>query len=829
MIRETFNRDWEFSKGSKSLMSSMTGETQPVVMVNLPHDAMVHEERTPGTGNGTQSGYWPGGLYTYTKKLDVPAEWAEKTVMLEFEGVYATAMVYVNGELAETNLYGYSDFYVVLDKYLNYGAKNEIRVVADNAAEKNSRWYSGSGIYRNVSLLVGARIHIPADGVRITTPSVSEDSAVVEIGTRLANLARKKEKVTVEVTLSCGETVVGSDRIGVTMFSQAEETAYQRIAVKEPKLWSPDAPHLYDCVVKIYAGEELLDEAREHFGIRSLSLDAERGLLINGQQVKLRGTCIHHDNGIIGAATLEKAEERRCRQMKEAGFNSIRSAHHPMSKAMLDACDRYGMLVMDELSDMWTNHKNPNDFALHFLDCVDTEVERMVAKDYNHPSVILYSAGNEIPDLGTARGAQINRQICNQFRALDPSRYTTNAVNGLMTLGPRMGQVIQELMSAAQAQKAAENTEGERREEEGASALNGMMALMIGPMADAFACHPLMTESLEESCQAMDITGLNYLTGRHVLEKELHPNKTVVGTETFPADIVRLWDIVKNHNHVLGDFTWTGYDYLGEAGCGIFYYDGTQNFMGRYPDRTAYIGDIDLIGYRRPISYLREIVYGLRKEPYIAVERVNRYGMQHSQTAWMLKDNIASWTWPGYEGKPAKLDIYSAAPEVELFLNGTSLGRKPAGEANGFTASYELTYEPGELVAVSYENGGETGRFTLKTAAPDVQLQVTCENETLRANGADLAFLTVKLTDADGTENLSAEKEVTVTVDGAGTLQGFGSADPSVAGSYDDTTWKTYDGYVMAVVRAGYEAGEIRVTFAAEGCEMKRVVIPVQA
>ena len=276
---------------------------------------------------------------------------------------------------------------------------------------------------------------------------------------------------------------------------------------------------------------------------------------------------------------------------------------------------------------------------------------------------------------------------------------------------------------------------------------------------------------------------------------------------------------------MLGDYTWTGYDYLGEAGCGIFYYDGTQNFNGVYPDRTAYIGDIDIIGYRRPISFLREIVFGLRKEPYIAVERVNRYGMKHSQTAWMLKDNIASWTWPGYEGKPANVDIYSEAEEVELFLNGKSLGRKPAGEACGFTASYEMTYEPGELLAVSYTGGEETGRFVLKTAGSDVELQVTCEGETLKADGEDLAFVTVNLADQDGIGNLNAEKEITVTVEGAGTLQGFGNADPRAIGSYDDTTWKTYDGYAMAVIRAGVEPGEIRVKFEADGCRTQEVVI----
>ena len=823
MIREKWNRDWTFSKGGPSMMAAMMGGGQQSEIVQLPHDAMVHEERTPDTANGTQTGYWPGGCYTYTKKLYAPAEWQDKTVILEFEGVYATAMVYVNDNLAATQLYGYSNFYVVLDKFLEYGEENTIMVIADNDAEKNSRWYSGSGIYRDVNLYVGARVHIPVDGVKITTPSVAEEASVVEISVDVKNLARTKEKVLVETTLSYEGTVVGRDSSYVTMFMEASEQVHQRICVKDAKLWDCDTPHLYQCDVKIYSEGDVIDEAHEHFGIRELELDAERGFRINGKQVKLRGTCIHHDNGVIGATTLEKAEARRCRQMKEAGFNSIRSAHHPMSRAMLDACDRYGMLVMDELTDMWTKHKNPNDHALQFLDHVDIEVARMVEKDYNHPSVILYSAGNEIPDLGCPRGAQINRHICNQFHAMDPYRYTTNAMNGMLALGAKMGVVIKDVM-----EQQAKKAQAEGKSEEGASALNSMMAIMVGDTADAFACHPIMTEALEESAQAMDITGLNYLTGRHVLEKELHPNKTVIGTETYPADIVRLWDIVENNDHVLGDYTWTGYDYLGEAGCGVFYYDGTQNFNGVYPDRIAYIGDINIIGYRRPISYLREIVFGLRKAPYIAVERVDKYGMAHSQTAWMLKDNISSWTWPGYEGKPANVDVYSEAEEVELILNGTSLGRKPAGKANGFTASYEMTYEPGELVAISYTGGEETGRYALTTAGDDVILSVDCEGKELKADGEDLAFVTVRLTDRDGVENNYAEKEITVSVEGAGTLQGYGSADPRAIGSYDDTTWKTFDGEVMAVIRAGVEPGKIKVTFTAEGCEPQTVCIEVK-
>ncbi|MDD2994275.1 MAG: glycoside hydrolase family 2 TIM barrel-domain containing protein [Pygmaiobacter sp.] len=820
MLREKLNTAWQFAKGTPSMMSAFTGG-ETFETVHLPHDAMVHEDRKKDTQNGAQTGFWPGGAYTYIKTIAAPQGWQDKTVLLEFEGVYETAMVYINGVLAKTNLYGYAGFYVTLDAYLNYGADNEIKVVVNNAAEKNTRWYSGSGIYRNVNLLVGNRIYICEDGVKINTPLADTKHSIVEIATAVQNLQRRKERITVKTTLSYQGTVVGTDTSVVTMFNRAQETVRQRMDLEDAKLWNVDTPELYDCLVQIYAGDELLDEAKEHFGIRTLTLDAQHGLCINGMETKLRGACIHHDNGLIGAVTLEAAEARRCHQLKEAGFNSIRSAHHPMSKAMLDACDRYGMLVMDELSDIWTRHKNPNDYALHFAENLEQEVDRMVEKDYNHPCVVLYSTGNEIPEIGTPSGAQINRKICNRFRALDATRYTTNAINGMLALGKNMGEVIQDLMKNQPPKQESAGSE------EGAGALNSMMALMKGPMADAMACHPRMTEILEEASQAMDITGLNYLTGRHELEKQLHPNKCVLGTETFPGDIVRLWDIVERNPHVLGDYTWTGYDYLGEAGCGIFYYDGTQNFNGVYPDRLAYIGDINLIGSRRPISYLREIVFGLRKAPYIAVEKVDKYGLPHSWTAWMDKDNIASWTWPGYEGKPAKLDVFSADEEVELFLNGTSLGRRSAGKANGFRACYALTYQPGELVAVGYTGGRETGRQVLQTADSVVQMAADAP-ATLKADGEDLAFITVRLKDAQGRENTFAQKEITVTVEGAGTLQGFGNADPRAIGSYDSPVWQSYEGEVMAVVRAGTKAGSLQVKFAAQGLPDEIVTLAVE-
>ena len=822
MIRKNFNEDWQVMKGGSDAGTASFLGTENVQTVHLPHDAMIHEQRDPDTASGAQTGFYPGGEYIYQKKFFVSEEWKDKALALEFEGIYQTAMVYINGALAKSNLYGYSNFYVPLNPWLNYGCENQIRVIANNSMVPNSRWYTGSGIYRNVKLICGDRIHVPADGVRITTLAADEESAVVEIETKIQSISRIRETVTVTIQLEKAGERISGDRQPVVMYPGTLETARCSICVLQPKLWDCDHPELYQCRIRIEQDGELLDEAIETFGIRTLILDSVHGLRMNGRQIKLRGACIHHDNGILGAATLEKAEERRCRQLKEAGFNSIRSSHHPVSKAMLDACDRYGILVMDELSDMWTLHKNSYDFALHFKECWEEVAELMVAKDYNHPSVILYSSGNEITEAGSEAGAAINRKICNKLHELDHTRFTTMGQNGLMTAGKRLKEIMTDVMGRF----GIPGIDG-KGNSDGSNAFNSFMSLMEGERGEYFSTHPLLTEALDGCSASCDIIGLNYLTGRHVAEHEIHPNKTVLGTETYPADIVRLWGIVKRNPHVLGDFTWAGYDYLGEAGCGIFHYDGNANFSSVYPERAAYIGDLDLIGYRRPISYLREIVYGLRKKPYIAIERLNRYGMPCSKTPWMFKDNIASWTWPGYEGKPAAVDVYVDADEVELFLNGHSLGRKPAGEQHGFTATYEMTYEPGEITAVSYEDGKETGRFSLETANSKVQLLAETDRKTLSADGEDLAFITVKLVDENGVENLFASKKVTVSVKGAGTLQAFGSADPKALGSYDDTTWQTFDGYVMAVIRAGKEAGTVTVSFVAEGCKEQCVEIEV--
>lgn len=822
MIRQNFNQNWQFIKGgSNSMMVAFLGKEEKQY-VNLPHDAMIFEERTPDTKNGAQTGFYPGGEYVYIKEIDAPVEWKEKEIILEFEGINQTAQVYVNGALAAQSRYGYSNFYIHMNKWLKFGETNKIKVYADNSKEPNSRWYTGSGIYRDVKLMVGERIHIIEDGVKITTRSANENSAIVEIESKVRSISRERETILQTVIISKDGKPVAEDKQTVVMFPDTEEVARHSICIQTPFLWDCEHPDLYECTVTLQCKDEVLDEVSEHFGIRTLTVDVINGLYINGKEVKLRGACIHHDNGILGATTLQGAEDRRCRQLKEAGFNSVRSSHHPMSKAMLNACDKYGVMVMDELSDMWTVRKNPYDFALDFELCWEEVVAKMVAKDYNHPSVILYSAGNEISEAGSENGSKMNRHICNKFHELDATRFTTNGLNGLMAAGYRLKDIMTDVM-----QEFVKPETAEGGNQDGSNGFNSFMSLMEGEKGDYFAKHPLLTEALEGCSSSCDIIGLNYLTGRHLLEKELHPNKTVVGTETYPADIVRLWRIVKQNPHMLGDFTWAGYDYLGEAGCGIFHYDGKANFTSIYPERTAYIGDLDLIGYRRPISYLREIVFGLRKTPYIAVERLNRYGMKCSKTPWMYKDNIASWTWAGYEGKPAIVDVYSDAQEVELFLNGKTLGKKVAGEENDFTATYEIAYEPGELVAVNYRDNKESEHFKLSTAEQEVHLNVEADKTTLNANGEDVAFITIKLEDAKGNVNLNVSKEINISVEGVGTLAAFGNADPQSIGSYQDVTWNTYDGYALAVIRAGSETGKIKVILQADGCEEEQIEINV--
>lgn len=808
MIRTSFNDAWQF-RPKVNPFAELSGPVTPFTPVTLPHDAMLARDRVadPDTREGGASAYFPGGAYEYRKTFFAPEEYRGRLTLLQFEGVYRDAAVFVNGDYAGQRPYGYSQFTVDIGRLLRFGADNEIRVECRN--HQDSRWYTGAGIYRDTWLLVGDVVRISHDGVRVATPDVDAERAVVEVATTVENdsVELRTHQVVVKIRNAAG-TLVASDSAPITLQPREPAVARQRLYVRDPSLWSPESPTLYTCTVSVVDGADA-DTADATFGIRSLRLDPEHGLRINGETVKLRGACIHHDNGPLGAATFARSEERRIRLLKEAGFNAVRMSHHPMSPAMLDACDRLGMLVVDEAFDMWTSAKSPFDYSLDFPEWWERDIEAMAAKDYNHPSVILYSIGNEIPETGTPAGAAWGRRLAEKVRALDDTRFVTNAINNLLAL-----------LSDLAALRSPSS--------EGA----GINTLMAGSGNDvnAVATSELVTTRTAESYSVLDVAGMNYSEVRYEMDHELFPNRIILGAETFPTRIDELWRLVKQHSHVIGDFTWTGWDYLGEVGIGRPQYATPDSphpsFNAPYPALLADCGDLDVTGHRMPVSYYREIVFGLRTQPYLAVGRPEHHGKTAISSRWAWSDTVASWTWPGHEGDPVIVEVYSDADEVELLVNGRSLGRNPAGERHRFRTEFETTYEPGELVTIAYHNGVESGRDVLHTATGPVELRADVDRAALTTAVGELAYVTFTLTDPDGTVHPAADRPVQVDVSGDGVLAGFGSATPSTEERFDAIERRSYQGRALAVVRPT-GPGTIRLVARAPGTATVEVLIAV--
>lgn len=827
MISESFNQGWKVKSGVAqpfdAIFAPQGNQGEEII---LPHDAMIFEERDENCRSKNQSGFYPAKTYTYTKDFFAPKDWENEVQLLEFEGIMSKAMVYLNGNHIATHKYGYSSLFVELSPHLIYGETNKLKVISFNS-ELSSRWYSGSGIYRDVVLWQGGKEHVRPEQARITTEKLKRDYAVLRIDYKLTNSADRTSKLAaeVEITDKNGNTAAKDYQLVYAEARSMSELSL-RVSVEEPMLWSVETPDLYTLHIDIKKDGQSVDSYEEAFGIRTLELDARSGLCINGEEVKLRGACIHHDNGIIGAATLYKAEEFRIRKLKEAGFNSIRCAHNPASKAMLRACDKLGVLVMDELCDMWNEPKNESDFAMDFADFWQIEAAGMAAKDYNHPSVVLYSTGNEIPELGRSSGALMNQKIAAEIKKNDTTRFITCSISGFLAVADHMGEYATG-MSAEQTD-AGTKVEQPASGSGGSEELNNMMGATEKQMMDAFSVSPLLSECIEPVEGQLDVVGYNYLTARHEYEHELHPDRVIVGSETYPPEIPALWKIVMRNPYVIGDFSWTGYDYIGEAGIGIFHYDADRTEQGWYPDRLAYQGDIDINGNRRTISYLREITYGIRKAPYIAVERVDKQGHKADKNNWKYTDSIHSWTFPGYEGTMTKVHVLSGYGEVELFAGEKSLGRKRIEENDDFTATYEVTYEAGTLRAVAYENDEAVAEDVLVTAGTPSKLRVGLSEDYLSSGGADVCFVTIDLLDdADNWSRFEARK-VSVRVEGDGSLLGFGSADPCSVGNYRDTEAMTYDGRIMAAVRSGLKPGQINLAVEAEGCPAQRLSIEVR-
>lgn len=783
------------------------GSSAPGTPVTLPHDAMLAEERSQTSAGGTNTGWFAGYDYLYEKHFTPDAAQAAQCAVLEFEGVYHNAEVYLNGEKIASCPYGYSDFYADLTGKLLPGRDNVLEVIAHNADQPNSRWYSGAGIYRPVTLWTAPARHILPDGVQVRTLSI--DPAEVE--------------VTVQTTASGAVAVAILDGEQTVATAQAESNgkAVLRVQIPNAKLWSPDSPALYRC--RAMFGD---DCAETTFGVRILSW-GDDGFLLNGKRVILLGACVHHDHGVLGACCYPEAEERKVRLLQKVGYNAVRCAHNPCSKAFLDACDRLGMLVMDEYADMWYIHKTQYDYAGYLPDHWRQDLESLVRKDYSHPSVIMYSIGNEVAETAQTRGIALTKQMTEHMHSLDSTRPVTCGVNIFFNFLSSMGFGVYSDDKAkkeaeAAAKRAAAGKAAPKKKAVGSEFFNNLAGFMGADFMKWGTSLPPCDWKTKDAFANMDAAGYNYGIRRYKHDLEKYPHRLIVGSETFCSDAYRFYELAKHEPRLLGDFVWAGMDYLGEVGIGAWEYpDYVPDFSHGPGWIAAGAGRIDLIGRTQGEALYTRVALEREKGPLLAVWPVNHTKEKHSPSAWRMSHAIPSWSWHGCEGKPAMVEVYARAAKVALKINGKTVGE--AAPKNDCVVRFSCTYEDGTVEAVSYDAvGNEIGRTALHTANTETRLCLVPEEETVRPGG--LAFVQLRYTDENGTVKSLERGTVTVKVRG-GTLLGLGSACAYSERGYLSDTTDTYFGEALAVVRADADADTVELT-AADGTHNAACCIP---
>ena len=774
-----FCRNWTFCK-----------EGGAPVPVDLPHDAMLLEKRDGGCRNGVNSGYFPGGKYTYEKTFELDAAMLGKSVVLHFEGVYQNCKVYANRKLADSHRYGYTAFDVDISDFVQSG-ENTVRVEVDNSLEPNCRWYSGSGIYRPVRLLIREKNHITQ--VHLETVDIHPAKLRVDVQTT------QESAITVEVYE--GKKLVVSGKPGI-------------LEVPEAKLWSGDHPFLYTVLVKTDTDERVIP-----FGIRKLEWSAKTGLLVNGQRVLLRGGCIHHDHGVLGACEYYDAEERRIRILKENGFNAVRIAHNPASQITLDICDKLGMYVMNETFDGWYIPKTYHDYARWFDAEWKKDLTAMVESSRNHPCVILYSTGNEVSETATQKGAEVCKMLTDFVHSLDNTRPVTAGVNVLLNVYANMGMGVYKDKGDYKPEPLPRK--GGYKEKKTGSAFFNAMAQKLGGLMFFMSKGSKGDKACLGAANGMDILGLNYASSRYDEDAVKYPDRMMVGSETMVADLPYNWERVKKHPQVVGDFVWSAWDYLGEACIGDWTYHSYKGLP-----LLAGQGMIDITGKPLASMYFMQIVWGLRKKPFIGVRPANHANEAPSTGAWQFTNAIDSWSWQGYEGTKATVEVYADAAAVRLKLNGSEVGTKPVKK---YRALFKVAYKSGTLVAEALDERGKViSSHSLTTAGTETVLTANPDKNVLRASNQDLCYLPIEFTDKAGNLKPYVEQRVEIEVSGAATLAGFGSALCKTDEVFDKNDHDSYRGRALAVLRAGKTPGKAFVTVNSTGMEPVTVEVEVK-
>jgi beta-galactosidase len=778
-LRQVIRLDegWKFHRGGAQSAEEPAFDDSRWRSVDLPHDWSI--EDLPASASPfdrdavgqVSTGFTTGGTGWYRKTFQAPGLQGGRRVVIQFDGAYMNAEVWVNGRRAGSHPYGYSSFWFDITDRLKAGEENLVAVKVRNEGE-NSRWYSGSGLYRHVWLKVVAPVHVVQWGTSVTTSDISTAAARVAVRTSVENQATSGATGSLATRiLAPGGHEVGRAESSFTLApGQVSDVAHD-VAVTNPTLWSIESPALYTAVSEVRVAGQFVDRVDTPFGIRSVAFEASRGFLLNGQPMKLKGGCFHHDHGPLGARSYDRAEERRVELLKASGFNAIRCSHNPPAPALLDAADRLGLLVIDEAFDMWADPKNPHDYSLFFERWWQEDLAGMIARDRNHPSVIAWSIGNEIPGMDEPRVVETAKTLAAFVRKTDPTRPVLAAVNNL------------------------------------------------GPKKDPFFA-------------ALDIAGYNYGSGGDHekaaifdTDHERVPSRVMIQTESYPLEAFRSWMDVLDHPWLLGDFVWTAFDYLGEASIG---WRGYWQEQGFYPWNLAFCGDIDICGWKRPQSYYRDALW---KENQLSIfvtpptpsfeENPNR----QPWSKWHWLDAVADWNWKGHENRPIRVTVYSSCEEAELFLDGASLGRKKTDRSTEFKAAWEVPYRPGELKALGYRGGKQVRSASLKTAGEASHIVVIADRDRITADGQDLSYITVELRDAGGTRNPKAENALAFRLQGPGTIAGVGNANPVSIESYQRPERKAWQGRALVIVRSANQPGDIRLEVSSPGLPPAAITI----
>jgi beta-galactosidase len=788
-IRSTkkFDFGWKFLKADPEGAHAKDFDDGDWRTIDLPHDWSIEDldpASLPDSGiwegpfysfapGGRSTGFTMGGTAWYRKHFKVPEDFRNRCIYLLFEGIYMNADVWINSMHMGNHPYGYTSFWYDVTEHLDPGAQNVIAIQVKNEG-LNSRWYSGSGIYRHVWLVAVEPVHIVPWGMAVSTSSVRDQEGIVRVSCSLVNKGPATANTTLNYRILDREGKQIREGIEITPAGESFEVAAGQemmmetnISVPHPELWSPDHPYLYSLETEIFVDGKLTDRLSTPFGIRTVEFTAEQGCLLNGEPILLKGGCMHHDNGPLGARAFDRAEERRVEIMKASGFNAIRTAHNPPSPAFLDACDRIGMLVVDEAFDQWQVEKNPQDYHVYFYDWWKKDLESMVLRDRNHPSVILWSTGNEIMGKHLEETIGWSAKLADYIRTLDPTRAVTNAV-----------QIWRQ-----------ENW-----------------------------------DSLSRFMAPLDVVGYNYHPEKYIPDHEKHPGRIIFCSESNPSRAFEFWMPVLDLPWVFGDFVWTSYDYLGEASIGwhTFYKSDL------YPWTQAFCGDIDLLGDKRPQSFYRDVLWQKGSRVSLFIHNPVPSFAEPGGTRWWGWDDVyPAWTWKGYEGQTMKVDVYSSCEQVELFLNGESLGKKPAGRNTEFRASWNVAYEPGVLLAKGYMGNTVAAENVLKTAGEPSAIRLTADRQEIRADRQDLCYITVELTDEQGIRHPFARNLITFETGGPGEIVAVGSADPMSTESFQKPERRTYLGICQVILKADDRPGTIVLKARGEG--LKSAEISVQA